>query len=110
YSFPQATELLRMLDCGAAQLFLTGYACNLLNLRPEICSLLIIHDPKWHLSDKIRTNWEFLSQVEAHETRRESVYFTVDVSRQDDIIANQLKQIPGTFVPPGAAAFWLGVD
>lgn len=45
---PEARALTQMLDRGDAQLLYTGVAVNLLTLRPEICTVLIVHDPGWY--------------------------------------------------------------
>jgi hypothetical protein len=44
---PALTDLHRMEAAGDAELHLTGIAVSLLSLRPEICALLLIHDPDW---------------------------------------------------------------
>jgi hypothetical protein len=108
YGHERLVQLRRLLKSKDAQLFLTGFAMNLLNLRPEICTLLVIKDKNW-LKQKIVANWEFLTPQQAYEERK-NVILPVDILRDNDEIASELSNIPGTFVPPGAAAFWLGVD
>jgi hypothetical protein len=108
YGHEKLIQLQGLLKSKDAELFLTGYAMNLLNLRPEICTLLLIRDKNW-LKQKIAANWEFLTPQQAYEERKE-VILPIDILRDNDGIASDLSNIPGTFVPPGAAAFWLGVD
>lgn len=45
---PEAEAITQMLDRGDAHLLYSGVAVNLLTLRPEICTLLIVHDPDWY--------------------------------------------------------------
>lgn len=109
YELPQALRLRSLLDSNSARLSFTGYAVNLLNLRPEICMLLEITDPAWHRGSDIKCNWEFLTPDEAHENRHPG-FLTVPIHHDDAEVAATLNKLPGTFVPPGAAAFWLGMD
>ncbi len=44
---PALEDLQCMEAAGDAELHLTGVAVSLLSLRPEICALLLIHDPDW---------------------------------------------------------------
>jgi hypothetical protein len=55
-----------MLESGAARLLYTGIAVNLLALRPEICTLLVIDDPSWFENEggEIRFCGEYLRQTE----------------------------------------------
>ena len=61
--------LKELLQAGKAQMFFTGVAVNLLNLRPEVCLLLHIEDGNWwkHHSqspdelERFHFNWEFMS-------------------------------------------------
>ena len=45
--FPEVRFLRQLLEEGGAQLILTGLGFDLLRLRPEICTLLVIHDERW---------------------------------------------------------------
>ena len=108
YGHERLVQLRSLLKSKDAELFLTGFAMNLLNLRPEICTLLVIKDKNW-LKQKIVANWEFLTPQQAYEERK-NVILPIDILRDNDEIASELSNIPGTFAPPGAAAFWLGVD
>lgn len=40
------------LDAGRAELLYTGVSVNLLSLRPEICTLLLVHDPDWWADER----------------------------------------------------------
>jgi hypothetical protein len=80
YSIQDITELVEMIEAGkrgerGAHLFVTAVTVNLLNLRPEVCTLLIIDDPNWHLRHDqakdgchpFKRNWEFASDQELRE-------------------------------------------
>lgn len=108
YKHDKLVQLRSLLESKGAELLLTGYAVNLLNLRPEICTLLLIRDESWS-RQKIVANWEFLVPHQAYERRQDTVA-VLNILRNDEEIALDLSNIPGTFVPPGAAAFWLGID
>lgn len=80
---------------------LTGLAVNLLNLRPEVCTLLLIHDAgfvKW--VDKMTINDEY--RPDGHHV--ELIDGPTVASRYSDALA------PKDVVPPGAVAFWLGAE
>ncbi|HEY8199750.1 MAG TPA: hypothetical protein VII47_00175, partial [Actinomycetota bacterium] len=66
---PEARVLTDMLDRGDARLLYSGVAVNLLALRPEICTVLIIHDPDWfeQQSTELRLYDEHLRQSEQME-------------------------------------------
>jgi hypothetical protein len=108
YSHEKLKDLLQLLRDGGAQLLLTGYAVNLLNYRPEICTLLLINDEDW-CKQRIVTNYEFATPEESWAKGKEFM-LPIDIMKCDAEISQELEAFPGTFVPPGAAAFWLGVD
>jgi len=47
YDRPEVRYLAHLLDSGGAKFIPTGICVNLLNLRPELCALLLIEDPEW---------------------------------------------------------------
>jgi hypothetical protein len=55
-----------MLKAGDAALLYSGVAVNLLALRHEICTVLVIEDPRWYEreSGELRICDEFLQQCE----------------------------------------------
>lgn len=98
-------ELDRLLKTGGARMFLTGVAMDLLNLRPEICTLLIIDTPDWfERAQRARLNDEFLP-----ETPEEGFNGWVKLAG-DEAMVLDAGLTPARMIPPGAAAFWLGVD
>ena len=64
------TQLLNgMLKAGDATLLYAGVAVNLLALRHEICTVLVIEDPRWYERERgeLRICDEFLQQCEQAE-------------------------------------------
>jgi len=98
YSHPAVGDLRAMLTQGDAQLQLTGVACNLLSLRPEICALLIIHDDGWY------TRWQHELTAAQHTERQETRHIPLDT------LADLPDDLHLRMAPQGAAAFWLGVE
>lgn len=99
YQHPSLRALQAYGARGAAQLYLTGVAINLLTLRPEICALLLIHAPEWAESS-------FLAVAEAHEGRLCYAPIVDDAALTAALPQGALASLP----PQGAAALWLGVD
>lgn len=63
---PEGKYLEELLGDNRAQLLFTGIAMDVYNLRPEICTLLLIHDKEWSIQSKgtdshkkIKLNYEF---------------------------------------------------
>jgi len=80
------------LELGAGRFYLAGVAVNLLNLRPEICTLFVVDDP-----GALRPNAEFQPGL-----------LRVPLS-SDARLVESLDLRPDTIVPPGVAALFLGV-
>lgn len=107
--FPMVDPALEYLDVllrtGDAQLLFTGVAMDLLNLRPEICTLLVIHTPEWfEQARQARLNDEFLPETAAGGFHG-WVYLA-----SDEVMIQEAGLVPERMIPPGAAAFWMGVD
>ncbi|TLD41152.1 MAG: hypothetical protein JETT_2571 [Candidatus Jettenia ecosi] len=106
----------KMLEAGEAEIWLTGVVVNLMNLRPEICMLLRIKTLQWYAihssvhtrpGERIQINEEFATIHECRGSRKESVSRKFD---SDAELFHSASLNPGDIVPPGAAAFWLGVE
>jgi nucleoside phosphorylase len=103
-------------DNGKIEIQLTGLAINLLNLRPEVCLLVFIKDPEWyrhHRSHPDRENrFEFNDewmQIVQMESDAETAVARIKYQRDEASLLMENRGIaPENFVPPGAAAFWLG--
>jgi hypothetical protein len=98
YQHPAILDLRAMLDDGRAALYLTGIAVNFLSARPEICTLLIIHDENWYTRSEQKLKAALFTE------RQETHYIPI----------NTLQGLPDnlhtSMAPQGAAAFWLGID
>lgn len=119
YADPNLAYLRELEQQGGAKLYFTGIGINLLSLRPEICTLLLITDPDWivnqrqgreihgHQLNTLRVNWEFKLRDELQEAKFKGIA-TIDLTKQLVLPANLFR--PENFVPPGAAALKLGID
>ena len=122
----------KMLDEGRAQLWRTGVVVDMCNLQPEVTALLLIKDPEWYTfhssthgknpGEFININEEFRTPEESYKraphlgaSRFSSPRLIYQPERTDITIYNsELLEAshmePWDSVPPGAAAFWLGID
>lgn len=83
-----------------ARILLTGVSVDLLNLRPEFSTLVIIDSEKWDSEMSRRPNWEgHLRQVTLEKN--------MDLVR---LLREKNWMTPSATVPNGAAAFVLGVN
>jgi hypothetical protein len=94
---PHVIELEAMLADGRAGLYATGVVMNLMSLRYELCSLLVIHDPDWHKRN------ESDLQVALHTERQATFYPAID--RLDTLPPNWHTYIE----PQGMGALYLGL-
>ncbi len=100
---------------GHAKLYFTGIAVNLLNLRPEICTLLWIDTQRWYRLHtthprkelRFRFNYEIMKMPEMAIDSEKAV-FKATYKADDHEFAVTNKFEPAEFIPPGAAAVWLG--
>lgn len=112
-------EMRLLLTAGKAQLYFTGIGINLLNLRPEICTLLVVSDPEWYrksLEDEElewRFNEEFATINDRSWLPAKQLVGKIEFAESEKDDPKMLKAgllHPALTVPAGAAAFWLGVD
>jgi len=106
-----------------ATIHLTGIVLDLLNYRPEICTLILIDAPEWydnfdprHGQDdtdktrQIRLNWEYETrhsgEIHMSNDRNEEIRYVNIFDEQE--VANAMP--PESSVLSGAAAFHLGVQ
>ena len=112
YNYPPLKILRNWIEqgTGEAELFFSGIAVNLLNLRPEICTVLLIRSEEWFkkysqpLSEQegFHLNSEFLGGVIP-------IPYKAPYEGRDKELMQQWPLKAKDMVPPGAAAFWLGV-
>jgi hypothetical protein len=109
-------EYLRsLISAGKASLTFTGLAVNLLNLRPEICLLLLIKDPDWYehhrrnpeAEQRFKFNDEWLGVAEMGHNAQTAVA-RIKNCRDDADLLSAARINSWDLVPPGAAALWLG--
>lgn len=107
YDHPALRYLLSLLECGGAQLCATGIILNLLTLRPEISTLLLIRDPAWYR--RVTAPDSDMPLMTAEETLSDSV---IGAPFQDD--ETFLSHFPvdlHLMMPAQATAtLWLGID
>jgi hypothetical protein len=103
----ESQYLIKEMKKGSISLFVTGYTLPLLNLRPEISSVMIIEDPEWHRRN-FNLNYEFLDERERAEHNTDLLY--IDIKKSDEEIVKLLTENNFEFVPSGAGAFWMGID
>jgi hypothetical protein len=114
YSDPRLIFLHDLLTRGEAALQLTGIAVGLLNLRVEICTLLLIRSEAWHTrhlgaqrqpADALR----FSDEV-ADPAGEAFIPIAFDGAMSDDELLHRAGVTADRTVPGGAGAFWLGID
>lgn len=95
---PHIQALTSMFTDGRAELHATGIVLNLLSMRFELCSLLLIHDADWY-----RRNRAILES--ALDVERQGTYITPIES-----LAGLPDDWPERFTPQGVAALILGKE
>lgn len=116
YPDPRLGYLRSLLDRGEASLYFTGIAVSLLNLRPEICMLLLIRSDEWHKRHgldsgsggpfRLNDEWGTILDSQAGPMNRIGRV----ALESDEAMIKKGGLWPDAMVPAGAAAFWLGVD
>lgn len=103
---PALLDLQAMMQRGQASLHLTGIALSLLNLRPEICALLLIRDPDWwrRVHDE---NSPYRLNTEAEASGK---LVLVPIADDDALLAAMPPNYYEMMVPQAIPAFWQGVD
>lgn len=117
-AWPPVSELRKAINEGKCEFFVTGLVVDLLNLRPEICTLLLVKDEHWWQGQlrEVRTGWEYVSRQEIlSRDKRARTDFSLRNVEYDFLnyfsqLAGDRGAIAGLWVPPGLAAFWLAVD
>jgi hypothetical protein len=109
-SEPEVLALEAMLKSGSAELLYTGVSINLLTLRPEICTLLLIHDPEWVRDPALMLSNEYLPGTHEHDLGAGRQHLT-SIALDDDLrpiaTGNELKN--RALIPNAAAALQLAM-
>lgn len=111
YHLDEVKDIRSLIDSSdenlKAKFYLTGYAMSAFDLRPQICTLLIIHDPNWLRRQKFRYNWEWETPKE-QLNQGGRILKPIDIMQSENDISKILNNID--LVPEAAVVFWLGVD
>ncbi len=104
---PALLYLQELMDAGSAKLYLTGVIINLLTLRPEISTLLLIHDPAWY--KRVTAKDSDMPFATADETERGTVA-TAPID-DDDIFLSHFPDALHLQMPVHAVVtMWIGID
>jgi transcriptional regulator with XRE-family HTH domain len=114
YRRPEARLLSDMLKGGSATLLYTGVAVNLLALRHEICTVLVIDDPGWYEREcgELRICYEYMQQSQQAELLPDQRWVQlINLDRRDLELDPRWRQALNAHnvVAPGAAAVELGL-
>jgi transcriptional regulator with XRE-family HTH domain len=114
YRRREARLLGRMLEVGDAALLYTGVAVNLLALRPEICTVLIVRDPNWWEQEcgELRLCDEYMQQSEQVELLPDQRWVQlINLDRDTLELEARWREAlrARTVVAPGVAAIELGL-
>jgi len=90
--------LSRVLEEGGAEISVTGICCDLLNLRPEICTVLFVRDAGLTKVRKMKVNWEYQEEGPAGSFGTPWKRIDRDIQRVK----------VGEIVPTGLCCFELG--
>ena len=107
YDHPALRYLLNLLERGKAQICATGIIINLLTLRPEIGSLLLIHDPAWY--KRVAAADSDMPLVTADETLSGSVVMA-PISGDDEFLSCFPPDLHLSMPAQATATMWLGID
>jgi transcriptional regulator with XRE-family HTH domain len=115
YHRREARLLSDMFGAGDAALLYSGVAVNLLALRPEICTVLIIHDPGWYEREcgELRICDEYLQQSQQTELLPDQRWVQLISLEQHSLELDPTwrKRLRArTVVAPGVAAIELGLQ
>ena len=115
YRRREAKLLDGMLKAGDAALLYSGVAVNLLALRHEICTVLVIEDPRWYEREcgELRICDEFLQQCEQAELLPDQRWVQLISLTRSGLEVEPMwwdRLRASTIVAPGAAAVELGLQ
>lgn len=107
FDHPALRYLQALFERGAAQLYATGIILNLLTLRPEISTLLLIHDPAWYR--RVTAPASDIRLATADETVRGSVV-SAPISSDAAFLARFPPELHLRMPAQATATLWLGID
>ena len=107
YQHPALVYLQELMDAGKAQLYVTGIILNLLTLRPEVSTLLLIRDPEWYA--RIRAKDSDIPFKTADETVGASEVIA-PIATDEDFLAYFPDDLYQRMPAQATATLWLGID
>lgn len=107
YDHPALRYLLSLLDSGGAQLCASGIILNLLTLRPEISTLLLIHDPAWRR--RVTAPDSDMPLMTAEETLSETV-LAAPIEDDETFLSHFPPDLHLMMPAQATATMWLGID
>jgi hypothetical protein len=119
-SEPEIVRLNTLISSGGAGLYYTGISVNLLTLRPEICTLLLIHDPHWigreteaaqRSGRPWKMAWEWLARRDEHHLppgRRHHFFLKLN-DDFEPVLPNEETLSPVALLPNAGAAIRLAI-
>lgn len=107
YEHPALLYLQSLIDSGEAELCLTGVIINLLTLRPEISTLLLVHDPGWYA--RISAPDSDIPFRTADETLRQSVV-AAPIADDVEFLSYFPDELHLQMPAQATATLWLGID
>ena len=107
YQHPALLYLQSLMAAGKAELCLTGLIVNLLTLRPEISTLLLIHDPEWYA--RISAKDSDIPFRTAEETESRSV-IAAPIAEDSAFLAHFPTELHLQMPAQATATLWLAID
>ncbi len=107
YVQPALRYLQDLLAEGKAGLYATGIILNLLTLRPEVSTLLLIHDPAWH--ERVAAPDSDMPLTTAAETEAGSLV-RAPIADDAAFLAAFPPQLHLRMPAQATATMWLGID
>jgi len=107
YEHPALVYLQELMASGKAQLYVTGIVFNLLTLRPEISTLLLIRDPEWYA--RITAKDSDIPFKTADETVGASEVIA-PITTDEDFLTYFPDDLYRRMPAQATATMWLGID
>jgi hypothetical protein len=115
HEWKEVSSIDRLIENGDADLIHTGILLNRLNLRPEICCVLMIHQPGWFELQPVAVNWEYvkrkdIERAKVDDTRPPLTTFSLTRFEQqffESTGGETPAELVANWVPPGLGALVL---
>jgi len=107
YQHPAMVYLKELMDSRQAHLYVTGITLNLLTLRPEVSTLLLIREPKWYA--RITAPDSDIPFMTADETVKDSVV-VAPMMTDNEFLGHFPENLYLRMPAQATATMWLGID